>query len=74
MAANLSVAAGYGQSKLKVNGVEEAKIKSFGVSAVYTLSKRTSAYVGYTQSKTTEPTSTDNVKTSLYAVGVRHAF
>ncbi|WP_101047075.1 porin [Macromonas nakdongensis] len=74
VAANLSVAAGYGQAKLKEAGETFAKAKSYGVSAVYTLSKRTSAYVGYSQTKVTDPFSTDNVKNSLYAVGVRHAF
>ena len=55
------------------------KGNAFGVQAIYSLSKRTSAYVGFNQTKanTASPVVgfvTTNAKSQLLAVGVTHAF
>ncbi|NIC42556.1 porin [Aquabacterium sp. A08] len=74
VAANISVGAGYGQAKLKIDGENVAKAKSFGFAAYYSLSKRTTAYAGYSQTKVTFDGVTGSAKDTLYAVGVKHTF
>ncbi|MDP3107022.1 MAG: porin [Hydrogenophaga sp.] len=68
----LSIGAGYARGKDNAAAGGE-KRDAFGVVATYNLSKRTTAYAGYT----TGDGKTNGVKTSeldLYAVGIRHSF
>ncbi|WP_291008494.1 porin [Hydrogenophaga sp.] len=46
----------------------------FGIALNYALSKRTNAYVGYTQDKTENAAGAKTDENSLMAVGIRHTF
>jgi predicted porin len=69
-----SLAASYGNSKTKGLGVTVAKANAFGVQGIYSLSKRTSAYVGLLNAKTATGAGVTTAKTNIVAVGVRHTF
>jgi predicted porin len=75
VASNLILSAGYASSKVdNAAGERDSNIKGFGVAAAYLLSKRTTAYVGATQATTENAAGVDTAKTTIYAVGVKHAF
>ena len=75
VASNLVLSAGYAFSK-KENGAgaKLSETNGFGLAAAYLLSKRTTAYVGATQATTENAAGVDTAKTTIYAVGVKHAF
>ena len=62
-----TLVAQYAQSK----GDDLGKNTSFGLSAEYSLSKRTTAYAAYNQTKVELA---DNNKNTVFGLGVRHAF
>ena len=69
-----SVALGYGNSKNSVAGVTAAKGTTFGLQAIYSLSKRTSVYGGLQNTKVENGAGVATAKTNVTAVGVRHTF
>ncbi len=68
----MTLSAGYARSKATAPAMLEAKANSFGIAVAYSLSKRTTAYAGL--NRTTGEQGADEVKASLYAVGVKHTF
>lgn len=75
VASNLVLSAGYAFSKLENGaGAKLSETNGFGLAAAYLLSKRTTAYVGATQATTENAAGVDTAKTTIYAVGVKHAF
>jgi predicted porin len=82
-----AVHAGYAQSNLKETYGQTAKAKSYTVAYTHGLSKRTTAYAGYTLLKNGSDFMTETVlvknepigvdgggKSSIFAVGLRHSF
>jgi predicted porin len=69
-----SIAASYGSSKTKAAGVSLTKASAFGVQGIYSLSKRTSAYVGLQSAKTDVSGGPNLTKTNIFALGMRHTF
>ena len=74
-----SIHAAYGQNKNDdlTPGNTDVKTKQFSLAYHHALSKRTSTYaaLAYTDAKTQVPATPDSkTKTTLFAVGVRHAF
>ncbi len=70
-----SLAGSYGSSKSKISGLDNAKSTAFGAQGIYSMSKRTSAYVGLVSAKSVATgAATPTTKTSLFAVGLRHTF
>jgi predicted porin len=70
----VSVALGYGNSKVKTAGLTTAKGSSLGLQAIYSLSKRTSAYVGLVNTSVKNGAGVTTNKLSTTAVGLRHTF
>lgn len=68
----MTLSAGYARSKATEPGMLDAKANSFGIAVAYSLSKRTTAYAGL--NRTTGEQGADEVKASLYAIGVKHTF
>jgi predicted porin len=54
-------------------GINDVTGNGFAIGASYSLSKRTSIYTALNYSKAKQDGS-DDLKSSVYAVGVRHAF
>ena len=78
MGSALTLSAGYATSKdtgLTVVAPvgSEVKRNGFALGALYALSKRTNVYAGLNNSKQTQAGTAD-LKTSVYALGVRHTF
>jgi predicted porin len=71
--AALVVSAGYAHSKSELAGINDVTGNGFAVGASYSLSKRTSIYTALNYSKAKQDGS-ETLKSSVYAVGVRHAF
>lgn len=71
-----SLAAGYARSKSDGNAVGAADTKGTGFSLLgtYDLSKRTTLYAGYINTKLETSGSSVSSKRELYATGVRHTF
>lgn len=65
-----TLVAQYAQSK----GDDLGKAQSIGLSAEYSLSKRTTAYTGLNATKLTAGAAVPNVKNNVFGVGVRHTF
>jgi predicted porin len=68
---------GYANSKVNVAGAERAKADGYVLAATYSLSKRTTAYAGYTTAKRTRNVGlAGQVSGRKYTstLGVRHAF
>jgi len=68
---------GYANSKVNVAGAERAKADGYVLAATYSLSKRTTAYAGYTTAKRTRDVGlAGQVSGRKYTstLGVRHAF
>lgn len=63
---------GYGSGETK--GAAPTDKTSFGLGATYSLSKRTTLYAGYNDSKTENAAGVKTAGTRLYAAGVRHDF
>ena len=74
VSSSLTLAAGFGQAKLKEDGSNVAKLKSTGLSLSYALSKRTTGYAGFSNLKFTSNGEAGNVKVNGFAVGVNHKF
>lgn len=75
VASNLILSAGYAFSKAENGaGAKLTETTGFGLAAAYLLSKRTTAYAGATQATTENAAGVDTGKTTIYAVGVKHAF
>lgn len=75
VASNLILSAGYAFSKLENGaGAKQAESTGFGLAAAYLLSKRTTAYAGATQATVENAAGVNTAKTTVYAVGVKHAF
>jgi predicted porin len=72
LAANLTLSGGYAHSKLKADGDEFAKTRGFSAALAYALSKRTTAYAALNNTKLTA--GDDEVKATVYAVGMKHSF
>ncbi len=70
----LAVSVGYGQSKQKTAGVLTSKNTGYGVTALYTLSKRTNVYVGLANDSTKNGAGVKTAKDTQYGVGIRHTF
>ena len=70
----LSVSVGYGQSKQKIAGVLDAKTSGYGVTALYTLSKRTAVYAGLATASEKDGAGVKTDKATKYGVGIRHNF
>jgi predicted porin len=68
-----TIAVDYGRSTLKETaGTSHNKLDAIAIAYLHSLSKRTTAYAGYTRinNKTVDPT----VKTDALAIGLRHSF
>jgi predicted porin len=65
-----TLVAQYGHSK----GDDLGKAQSFGLSAEYSLSKRTTAYTGLNATKLTAGAALPSIKNNVFGVGVRHTF
>ncbi len=74
---------GYAQAKYEVTGVEDQKLKAYTLAYTHSLSKRTTAYAGYTHIDNDDlgeagPIGAIDVetgeKTKGFSVGVRHTF
>ena len=75
VASNLILSAGYAFAERENNaGVKTQERNGFGLAAAYLLSKRTTAYAGATQAKFETGAGVETDKTTVYAVGVKHAF
>ncbi len=74
LASNLVLSAGYANSKIKADGVEAGKTRGFSAAVAYNLSKRTTAYAALNSTKATSDALELDVKATVYAVGVKHAF
>ncbi len=74
LASNINLGVGYAHTKIKVGGDDFAKSRGFSAALVYSLSKRTTAYAAYLNAKTDSEVNSDESKTHVYAVGVKHAF
>lgn len=72
----MDVSFGYGRQQVKIAGVDQEKVASFGALLTYSLSKRTTLYTGFTRAKTTDQVTagTPSTKRTLYAAGVNHSF
>jgi predicted porin len=67
--------AGYASGEVETNaGAAVSDTTQFGLGATYSLSKRTTAYVGYKDSKVENAAGVKTSGTRLYAVGIRHDF
>jgi general bacterial porin, GBP family len=75
-----TVAVDYARSTLKETGVavtpDKYKKDAFAVAYLHSLSKRTTAYVGYTRiaDKTNSTAADKTINTDVLAVGLRHSF
>lgn len=72
-----TIAVSFGQAALKESvGTSNNKKQSFAVAYLHALSKRTTAYAGYndTKDKTRTATHTKDTDTATLAVGLRHTF
>ncbi len=66
---------GYGKGDTETQaGANVSDTRSLGLGATYSLSKRTTLYVGYNDSKTDNAAGVKTAGTRLYAAGVRHDF
>lgn len=78
VSANLAINAAYVEGDLKYGGVKMYKTKGYDLIGVYTLSKRTNAYLGYFESQynaTGDNTATTfSPKQTQVALGLRHSF
>ena len=75
LAANLKAGLGYARSNVEAEGQDVFKTTGLSAALVYSLSKRTSVYGVLKQAKLTDQTgSNDQIKNTLYAVGVNHSF
>jgi len=72
LASNLILSGGYANSKLKADGDEFAKTRGYSAALAYVLSKRTTAYAALNNTKLTSDG--DEVKATVYAVGIKHTF
>lgn len=71
----IKLSAGYADRKTETNaGATVSDYSGWGVGATYSLSKRTTAYAGYSDVKTKNAAGVKTAGTRLYAVGVRHDF
>jgi predicted porin len=67
--------AGFAIGEVETNaGAKVSDTTGFGLAASYSLSKRTTAYVGYNDSKLENAAGVKTAGSRLYAVGVRHDF
>lgn len=71
--AALVVSAGYAHSKSELAGINDVTGNGFAIGASYSLSKRTSIYTALNYSKDKQD-GAETLKSSVYAVGVRHSF
>ncbi|WP_439520934.1 porin [Hydrogenophaga sp.] len=69
-----SLAAGFGNERIKVAGTKVASTDSFGVEYIYNLSKRTNVYAGLTNVKLKNAAGTASTQDQLYGFGMRHKF
>ncbi len=74
LAANLTLSAGYAQSKGKLDGDTAGKTTGFGAAVAYSLSKRTTAYAGFNTTKDKDAAGDTIDKLKIFAVGVKHTF
>ena len=74
LASNLTLSAGYAQSKGKVDGDTVNKNTGFGAAVAYSLSKRTLTYAGFNSSKVKDADGDTAGKLNIVAVGIKHTF
>lgn len=72
----LTFSVGYARSKERFNGVDTFKTTGFGAAVSYALSKRTTAYAGFNNTKGEDiPAAGGSVdRDRILAVGIRHTF
>jgi predicted porin len=77
---NVTLVAQYGQGDIKFSAVDKDDRKAYQLGAIYNLSKRTNLYAVYGEQEQKVATSPvlaeigDKVKSTQYAVGLRHSF
>lgn len=74
LAANMSLAGGYAQSNVEGSGQDVFKTTGYSGALTYSLSKRTLVYGALTQTKLDFAGTSDQIKSTLYALGVNHSF
>lgn len=73
--AAMKVSAGFATGKTETQaGAAVTDLRSVGLGATYSLSKRTTLYVGFNDKKTENAAGLKTAGTRLYAAGVRHDF
>jgi len=76
LSAAATLAVGYGESKAKFNG-DLFNSKAFSAAITYSLSKRTTAYAGFNDTKLTADAAVapnTEAQARIYAVGIKHTF
>lgn len=74
LSSSLVLGAGYAQNKYKSGGTDAAKVTGYSFAAKYALSKRTFVYGAATNTKSELTGTPEGSKTTLFALGVQHAF
>lgn len=74
LASNMTLALGYGQSKLKASGESIYKTKAYSAALAYSLSKRTTVYTGFNSTSGTPTGDTKDYKSTTLALGLKHTF
>jgi predicted porin len=69
-----AISAGFASSKSKAGGLTAAKGSGFGVSATYSLSKRTTLYTGIKSTNVKNAAGNKTLDNDLFSLGVRHDF
>lgn len=74
LSANLSLAGGYAYSKSEQSGRDISKARGYSAAALYSLSKRTTLYVAFNDTKVEAPQARTETKSQIYGLGVNHKF
>jgi predicted porin len=69
-----AVSAGFASSKSKLSGRNNGKGSGFGISATYSLSKRTTLYTGIKSTNNKNAAGAKTLDNDLFSLGVRHDF
>lgn len=70
----MTLAVGYGQSKAKAAGQQLFKSRAYSAALAYSLSKRTTVYTGFNNTKITTPLADVSAKSTTLALGLKHTF
>jgi len=74
LASALTLSLGYARANEREDGVKIAKSSGFGVALAYSLSKRTTVYTGFNETKYEDLAPVSVEKSRIYAVGLKHTF